>query len=64
MQYIRGCLPSLYELALGGTAVGTGLNAPTGFAEAVAKELAELTGLPLVTAPNQFAALATCDALD
>lgn len=62
-QHIRAALPSLYELALGGTAVGTGLNAPTGFAEAVAKELAELTGLPLVTAPNKFEALATCDAL-
>ena len=56
-------LPGLYELAAGGTAVGTGLNSPPGFAEAVAAELAELTGLPFVTAPNKFAALAAHDAL-
>ncbi len=56
-------LPGLYELAAGGTAVGTGLNAPPGFAEAVAAELAGLTGLPFVTAPNKFAALASHDAL-
>ena len=48
---------------MGGTAVGTGLNAPAGYAQAVAKELADLTGLPLVTAPNKFEALASCDAL-
>jgi fumarate hydratase class II len=56
-------LPGLYELAAGGTAVGTGLNSPPGFAEAVATRIAELTGLPFVTAPNKFAALASHDAL-
>ncbi|WP_367239011.1 class II fumarate hydratase [Pseudomonas fulva] len=55
---IRACLPAVYELAQGGTAVGTGLNAPQGFAEAIAAELAALSGLPFVTAPNKFAALA------
>ena len=55
---IRASLPAVYELAQGGTAVGTGLNAPQGFAEAVAAELAALSGLPFVTAPNKFAALA------
>lgn len=62
-QRIRAALPALCELALGGTAVGTGLNAPAGYAVAVAKELADLTGLPFVTAPNKFEALASCDAL-
>lgn len=62
-QHVRAALPHLGELALGGTAVGTGLNAPAGYAQAVAKELADLTGLPLVTAPNKFEALASCDAL-
>jgi len=62
-QHVRAVLPHLGELALGGTAVGTGLNAPEGYAQAVAQELADLTGLPLVTAPNKFEALATCDAL-
>jgi fumarate hydratase class II len=56
-------LPGLYELAIGGTAVGTGLNAPEGFADAVAAKIADLTGLPFVTAPNKFAALAANDAL-
>ncbi|MWV13166.1 class II fumarate hydratase [Pseudomonas sp. R-28-1W-6] len=55
---IRACLPAVCELAQGGTAVGTGLNAPHGFAEAMAAELASLSGLPLVSAPNKFAALA------
>lgn len=55
---IKATLPGLYELALGGTAVGTGLNAHPQFAEKVAKKIAELTGLPFVTAPNKFAALA------
>ncbi|MBB2497152.1 class II fumarate hydratase [Aquipseudomonas ullengensis] len=54
---IRAALPPVYELAQGGTAVGTGLNAPHGFAEAMAAELAALAGLPLVSAPNKFAAL-------
>ncbi len=56
-------MPALSELAIGGTAVGTGLNAPHGFGEAVAKELARATGLPLVSAPNKFAALAGAEAL-
>ena len=55
---IRAALPAVYELAQGGTAVGTGLNAPAGFAEDIAAELAGLTGLPFVSAPNKFAALA------
>ncbi|HEK1008503.1 class II fumarate hydratase [Pseudomonas sp. NPDC012596] len=55
---IRATLPAVCELAQGGTAVGTGLNAPQGFAEAIAAELAALSGLPFVTAPNKFAALA------
>jgi len=55
---IRAALPAMYELAQGGTAVGTGLNAPKGFAEAMAAELAALSGLPLSSAPNKFAALA------
>ncbi|NWD77212.1 class II fumarate hydratase [Pseudomonas gingeri] len=55
---IRSSLPAVCELAQGGTAVGTGLNAPHGFAEAVAAELAALSGLPFISAPNKFAALA------
>ncbi|PQZ91003.1 MULTISPECIES: class II fumarate hydratase [Pseudomonas] len=54
---VRAALPAVYELAQGGTAVGTGLNAPHGFGEAIASELAALSGLPFVTAPNKFAAL-------
>ncbi|KJH82914.1 class II fumarate hydratase [Pseudomonas sp. KSR10] len=57
-QAIRHALPAVFELAQGGTAVGTGLNAPHGFAEAIAAELAALSGLPFVSAPNKFAALA------
>jgi fumarate hydratase class II len=60
---LRLILPGLYQLAIGGTAVGTGLNAPDGFGEAVAAKLAELTGLPFVAAPNKFAALASHDEL-
>ncbi|WP_319520386.1 class II fumarate hydratase [uncultured Martelella sp.] len=56
-------LPGLYQLAQGGTAVGTGLNAPVGFAEKVAEEVAEITGLPFVTAPNKFEVLAAHDAM-
>lgn len=63
VQRIEFVLPGLYELALGGTAVGTGLNAPTGFDVAVAKQIAQLTGLPFITAPNKFAALAAHDAI-
>ena len=61
-RHLNAALPHLCELALGGTAVGTGLNCPPGFAEAVAKTLAEQTGLPLVSAPNKFEALAASDA--
>lgn len=60
---IETTLPGLCHIAQGGTAVGTGINAPVGFAEAIAAELAETTGLPLVTAPNKFEALAAQDAL-
>lgn len=63
IRRIELTLPGLYELAQGGTAVGTGLNAPSGFAEAIAMEIAQATGLPFVTAPNKFEALATQDAL-
>ena len=62
-RHLNAALPHLCELALGGTAVGTGLNAPAGFAEQAAAELARLTGLPLLSAPNKFEALAGCDAL-
>ena len=55
---IEASLPAVHALAQGGTAVGTGLNAPPGFGDAIAAELAALTGLPLVSAPNKFAALA------
>ncbi len=61
--HIRAALPHLCELALGGTAVGTGLNAPKGYAEQVAAELAKLTGLPFVTAPNKFESMASVDAM-
>lgn len=60
---IKLTLPGLYELAQGGTAVGTGLNSKKGFAEAFAKKIAEYTGLPFVTAPNKFEALAAHEAL-
>jgi fumarate hydratase class II len=62
-QYVSAALPHLCELALGGTAVGTGLNAPPDFAGKAAAELARLTGQPFVSAPNKFEALASCDAL-
>ena len=62
-QAIRATLPAVCELAQGGTAVGTGLNAPAGFANAIAAELAALTGLALTSAPNKFAALAGHEAL-
>ena len=62
-RHLHGALPHLCELALGGTAVGTGLNAPAGYAEKAAAELARLTGLPFVTAPNKFEAMAAADAL-
>lgn len=60
---IRASLAGLYELALGGTAVGTGLNAPPGFDAAAAEEVARLTGLPFRPAPNKFHALSARDGL-
>ncbi len=59
---VEGVLPRLYELALGGTAVGTGLNSHPEFAERIAVEIAKITGLPFVTAPNKFESLAAHDA--
>jgi len=61
MDGVRASRAGLLRLAMGGTAVGTGLNAPPGFAEEVAAELAELTGQPFVSAPNKFAAQASLD---
>ncbi|WP_112963607.1 class II fumarate hydratase [Agrobacterium sp. fls2-241-TYG-188a] len=63
IKRIEMTLPGLCELAQGGTAVGTGLNAPIGFAEQVAEEIAKITGLPFVTAPNKFEALAAHDSM-
>jgi fumarate hydratase class II len=63
LQRLEQCLPPLYELALGGTAVGTGLNTHPAFAENVAATIATLTGLPFRTAANKFAALAAHDAI-
>ncbi|MCC5996570.1 MAG: class II fumarate hydratase [Oceanicaulis sp.] len=63
IRRIEAALPALYELAQGGTAVGTGLNAKPGFDVAFAKEAAALTGLPFITAPNKFEALASKDAM-
>jgi len=60
---IEMTLPMLMQLAQGGTAVGTGLNAPVGFAEKVAAKIAEITGLPFTSAPNKFEALAAHDAM-
>ena len=63
MSRVEATLPRLYELAIGGTAVGTGLNTRVGFAERVAEKLAELTGLPFTSAKNKFEALAAHDAM-
>ncbi len=63
LERIELTLPGLYQLAIGGTAVGTGLNAPAGFADDVAARIADLTGLPFVSAPDKFAALAAHDAV-
>jgi fumarate hydratase class II len=63
MRALRNALEMVSELALGGTAVGTGLNAPKGYDVLVAKKIAEFTGLPFVTAPNKFEALAAHDAM-
>ena len=60
---IKVCLPRVYMLAAGGTAVGTGLNTRIGFAEKIAAKVSDLTGLPFVTAPNKFEALAAHDAM-
>ena len=63
IERLEQTLPKLMELAQGGTAVGTGLNAPVGFAEQVAERIAAITGLPFTTAPNKFEALAAHDAM-
>jgi fumarate hydratase class II len=63
IKRIEMTLPGIYELAQGGTAVGTGFTAPVGFAEKVAEKIAAITGLPFVTAPNKFEAMAAHDAL-
>jgi fumarate hydratase class II len=63
MRAIRNALEMIRELALGGTAVGTGLNTPKGYAELAAKKIAELTNLPFITAPNKFESLAAHDAM-
>jgi fumarate hydratase, class II len=63
MALVDNSLGGIYQLAAGGTAVGTGLNAPPHFAEEIAAKIAELTGLPFVTAPNKFAAQGSLDAM-
>jgi fumarate hydratase class II len=61
IERLKAVLPGLYDLAIGGTAVGTGLNSPPEFAERAAKKIAELTGLPFRSHPNKFAALSAHD---
>ena len=63
VEGLEAALPGVYRLTLGGTAVGTGVNAAPGFAEEAAAEIAKLTGLPFVTAPNKFAGQGAHDAL-
>src|SRR5205814_10416997 len=63
LEWIEASLQGVYRLALGGTAVGTGINSAPGFAEAAAAEIAKLTGLPFVTAPNKFTVQGSHDAL-
>ncbi|XP_029286244.1 fumarate hydratase, mitochondrial [Cottoperca gobio] len=63
IERVKSAMPRVYELAAGGTAVGTGLNTRIGFAEKIASTVSSLTGLPFVTAPNKFEALAAHDAL-
>ncbi len=63
IERVKACLPDIYELAQGGTAVGTGLNTKKGWDSRVAAQIAEITGLPFVTAPNKFEALAAHDAM-
>jgi fumarate hydratase class II len=63
LRRLQEALPGLYELAIGGTAVGTGLNSPAGFGERASEKIAELTRLPFISSPNKFAALAAHDAM-
>ncbi|MEE2861456.1 MAG: class II fumarate hydratase [Paracoccus sp. (in: a-proteobacteria)] len=63
IERVKACLPDIYELAQGGTAVGTGLNTRKGWDTAIAAEIAKITDLPFVTAPNKFEALAAHDAM-
>ena len=63
LERIDGCMPRMYQIALGGTAVGTGLNSHKDFAEKVSKQIADITGCPFVTAPNKFESLAAHDAI-
>jgi len=63
IERIKSALPHIYELAQGGTAVGTGLNTPKGWGPIVAQNIAQVTGLPFITAPNKFEALAAHDAM-
>ena len=63
LDRINGCMPRMYQIALGGTAVGTGLNSHSDFPEKVAKQIEDITGLPFVTAPNKFESLGAHDAI-
>lgn len=63
IKAIKNTMPHLAELALGGTAVGTGINTPKGYSELVAKHISKLTGYPFITAPNKFESLAAHDAI-
>jgi fumarate hydratase class II len=63
LDRINGCMPRMYQIALGGTAVGTGLNSHRDFPVKVAKQIADITGCPFVTAPNKFESLAAHDAI-
>jgi len=63
LKRIESTLPELYKLAIGGTAVGTGLNAPQGFAEGVTRQIAEITGIPFTSAPNKFAVMGSHDVI-
>ncbi len=63
IERLKTCEPRLYQLAIGGTAIGTGINTPKGFGKFVAQTLNELTQLPFVDAPNKFEALATHDTM-
>ena len=63
LKRIESIFPDLYNLAVGGTAVGTGLNAPRGFAEGVTKQIGEITGIPFTSAPNKFAVMGAHDAI-